>query len=236
MRIMDHERPESYWREVARQAGVKDSTYRMRRKRGMAPHLAVKPPEDLSAAGITARLKAAGIPRRCYYNVREELEDEGIEATTQDIIEICQARKRGAIAAAARDKPEATEARNGRKPDSASYRALGREYGINYGTLRNRLQRGMTLDEAVSEPVLTRKQCGKAAAKKSWEEGMRHRKRGPASLLTASEECGISLGTLSSRVYDRGMTLKQAVSMPIMTREQCGKASAKARWGKGEES
>lgn len=43
---------------------------------------------------IRSRLKAADIPRRSYYSVREELRDAGVEHTEQDIIEICKARRR----------------------------------------------------------------------------------------------------------------------------------------------
>ena len=43
---------------------------------------------------IRSRLKAAGVPKRSYYNVREELKDEGLEASVEDIIEICKARRR----------------------------------------------------------------------------------------------------------------------------------------------
>lgn len=41
-----------------------------------------------------SRLRAMGIPERSFYTVREELRDMGVEHTEQDIIDICQKRRK----------------------------------------------------------------------------------------------------------------------------------------------
>lgn len=61
----------------------------------------------------------------------------------------------------------ATPARNkgGRPINPEGTLAIARHHGINNSTLRGRLRRGMTLEEALAAPVLDRRQCGKRAAK-----------------------------------------------------------------------
>ena len=56
---------------------------------------------------------------------------------------------------------EKSKPKNVRQPDPNSWRSLGKEHGMNYGTLRNRMQRGMSLEGAVSKPILTRVECGR---------------------------------------------------------------------------
>jgi len=52
-------------------------------------------PAGPGSNSIRQQLIRLGIPQRTFYNVREELFELGAEHTTEDIIEICQARRIG---------------------------------------------------------------------------------------------------------------------------------------------
>lgn len=84
--------------DVARANGVPYATYWSRCVRlDWDPRkAATRPPEEgrvPSPASIRSRCAAAGINRRRYYDIKDELEDLGAEHTKQDIIDIAVARK-----------------------------------------------------------------------------------------------------------------------------------------------
>lgn len=57
MKLLSSDLPTSYWREQARKNGVKGSTWRMRRHRGMKPWEAAQPTLTYSEAGKRGREK-----------------------------------------------------------------------------------------------------------------------------------------------------------------------------------
>jgi len=61
---------------------------------GKARALGLTRPAGPGSNSIRQQLIRLGIPQRTFYNVREELVELGAEHTTEDIIEICQARSR----------------------------------------------------------------------------------------------------------------------------------------------
>ncbi len=68
-------------------------------------------------------------------------------------------------------KPLADKRRRGKRgPERRPGGLLDLEarYGISRSTLRNRLRAGMTVEEAVSEPLKTRVECGQMAARARW--------------------------------------------------------------------
>lgn len=89
------------WFEVAKERGITYPAYYKRILRGgMSPEeAATQPPSKggrpVNPRSIRQRCKRAGISRRSFTRVREELRDEGIEHTIQDVIEIVQAKKEG---------------------------------------------------------------------------------------------------------------------------------------------
>lgn len=59
MKIMDHERGDAHWRRVAKEAGIRPGTYRMRRHRGMSPREAATAPLTSERVGSNINPESA---------------------------------------------------------------------------------------------------------------------------------------------------------------------------------
>jgi hypothetical protein len=87
------------WLQKAMENGLSYNTYYVRVVRdGRSPDEAATSPIDRGGqkpqpTSITQRCKAAGIKRRTYYNIREELRDKGLDHTVEAVLEIAQSRK-----------------------------------------------------------------------------------------------------------------------------------------------
>lgn len=70
---------------------------------------------------------------------------------------------------------------------------LSRESGINYNTVKDRLKRGMSLEEALSKPI----------------------KDNTDSMAQIARDNNINIGTLRDRINKQGMTLEEALKTPL---------------------
>lgn len=90
----------SEWLPAAKQAGLSYTGYWKRvHYRGMSPQEAATKPKQkggrpISNESIQQMCKRAGVGRRTFYNIREELKEMGPEATKERVIEIASSRKR----------------------------------------------------------------------------------------------------------------------------------------------
>jgi hypothetical protein len=78
---------------------------------------------------------------------------------------------------------------------------VSKQTGMNLSTLHNRLNRGMTIEQAVHNPM---------------EKQTKYLYHGKMLLLSEiSKQSGIKVGTLYFRIREKGMTIEQAASIPL---------------------
>lgn len=96
--------------------------------------------------------------------------------------------------------------------------------GIKRGTFFARVRRGMSPEKAATKKMVDRKK---------WSNDMRKRRRYkyPKHYYKTAKKHGVPTRVMDYRLQSGNFTLEQALTMPVMTGEQCARRAHQSRRG-----
>ncbi|MGF9913710.1 hypothetical protein ABEX47_03245 [Paenibacillus ehimensis] len=107
--------------------------------------------------------------------------------------------------------------------DRSKWRKVAEQNGISYDSFMSRINRGWTEERAAKEPLQTPEQVREQALRAT-----EYVRVIPREYLELADRNGIPRATVHQRIKEQKLSMLDAVTRPIMRREECGRRGARA--------